>query len=410
MVSPQTGLAGGRADLRPVAARLDDLLCADPRAGASCPGGSCSCSTTVAATCVDRHRSTSGWSRSTTAAASSGSGRDAWGPVVPLAEAPTALVGLALAFLARARRRAGRGLARRRAAGEPLVEPRCTRPAHRGRGADPLPYGAVPGPASTSPAPDGVLDPRPPSRLADPDVRALVVTPWRGRPGAERARRHELRPPRRYDYVADGPAIYVDSFATIRREADLRGLPADAEKLAVRMIHGSGQVDLVADLVVHPRLVPRGAGRAGGRRADPVRRPDGRHGRHRRPAAGRQRGALPPHTTSGSRRSPREWGTTRTAAAVSLWEPHLDGRRGGDRQRPDRAVPPAGDADRRRRRGRPRSSAARSASSAPPSRRRRSIALADDHGIDVPFVTVRGRRGGSAMASSAVNALAQEEE
>ena len=37
-------------------------------------------------------------------------------------------------------------------------------------------------------------------------------------------------------------------------------------------------------------------------------------------------------------------------------------------------------------------------------------ALADDHGIDVPFVTVRGRRGGSAMASSAVNALAQEAE
>jgi precorrin-8X/cobalt-precorrin-8 methylmutase len=38
------------------------------------------------------------------------------------------------------------------------------------------------------------------------------------------------------------------------------------------------------------------------------------------------------------------------------------------------------------------------------------VAFADEHGIDVPFVTVRGRRGGSAMASSAVNALAQEEE
>ena len=36
--------------------------------------------------------------------------------------------------------------------------------------------------------------------------------------------------------------------------------------------------------------------------------------------------------------------------------------------------------------------------------------FADDHGVDVPFVTVRGRRGGSAMASSAINALAQEEE
>ena len=38
------------------------------------------------------------------------------------------------------------------------------------------------------------------------------------------------------------------------------------------------------------------------------------------------------------------------------------------------------------------------------------VAFRVDHGIDIPFVTVRGRRGGSAMASSAVNALAQEEE
>ena len=37
-------------------------------------------------------------------------------------------------------------------------------------------------------------------------------------------------------------------------------------------------------------------------------------------------------------------------------------------------------------------------------------AFAVDHGIDIPFVTVRGRRGGSAMASSAINALAQEAE
>jgi precorrin-8X/cobalt-precorrin-8 methylmutase len=37
-------------------------------------------------------------------------------------------------------------------------------------------------------------------------------------------------------------------------------------------------------------------------------------------------------------------------------------------------------------------------------------AFADDHDIDVPFLTVRGRRGGSAMAASALNALAQERE
>ena len=63
------------------------------------------------------------------------------------------------------------------------------------------------------------------------------------------------RPTRRYDYVDDGAAIYVESFATIRSEADLRSIPADAEKVAVRMIHGTGQVDLVRDLVIHPGLV-----------------------------------------------------------------------------------------------------------------------------------------------------------
>ena len=125
---------------------------------------------------------------------------------------------------------------------------------------------------------------------------------------------------------------------------------------------------------------------------------------------GGQRRALLPAATSGCRRWRSEWGTTRTAAAVSLWEPHLDGRGRRDRQRPDRAVPPAGDAGRRRARGRRRSSAARSGFIGAAESKEALVALAADHGIDVPFVTVRGRRGGSAMASSAVNALAQEAE
>ncbi len=49
------------------------------------------------------------------------------------------------------------------------------------------------------------------------------------------------RPTRHFEYVDDGAAIYVDSFATIRRESDLSSVPADAEKVAVRMIHGTGQ-------------------------------------------------------------------------------------------------------------------------------------------------------------------------
>ena len=105
----------------------------------------------------------------------------------------------------------------------------------------------------------------------------------------------------------------------------------------------------------------------------------------------------------------QEWGTTRTAAAVSLWAPHLDG-----------AVVAIGNAptalfhllemllD-----GAPRPAAIVGCPVGFIGARESKEALASfaaDHGIDVPFVTVRGRRGGSAMASSAVNALAQEQE
>jgi precorrin-8X/cobalt-precorrin-8 methylmutase len=105
----------------------------------------------------------------------------------------------------------------------------------------------------------------------------------------------------------------------------------------------------------------------------------------------------------------RAWGTTRTAAAVSLWEPRLEG-----------AVVAIGNAPtalfhllEMLRDGAPRPAAIvgcpvgfiGAAES-----KQALVDLAADAGIDVPYVTVRGRRGGSAMTSSALNALAQEEE
>jgi precorrin-8X/cobalt-precorrin-8 methylmutase len=216
------------------------------------------------------------------------------------------------------------------------------------------------------------------------------------------------RPARHYDYVDSGPAIYVDSFATIRREADLSGIPAGAEKLAVRMIHGSGQVDLADDLLVHPQVV------TAARQALEVGAPilcDATM-----VATGVTPSRLPGENqvlcTLNDPRVPglaREWRTTRTAAAVSLWAPLLDG-----------AVVAIGNAptalfhllemliD-----GAPRPAAIvgcpvgfiGAAES-----KQALVDLATDHGIDIPYVTVRGRRGGSAMTSSALNALAQEEE
>ncbi|MGN6162111.1 MAG: precorrin-8X methylmutase [Marmoricola sp.] len=216
------------------------------------------------------------------------------------------------------------------------------------------------------------------------------------------------RPARRFDYIDVGSAIYVDSFATIRREADLSGVPADAEKLAVRMIHGSGQVDLARDLLVHPRLVS--AARSALEEGAPILCDA------TMVATGVTRSRLPrgndvlcllndervPHLAS-------QWTTTRTAAAVSLWEPYLDG-----------AVVAIGNAptalfhllemllD-----GVPRPAAIvgcpvgfiGAAES-----KQALVDLGSTHGIDIPYVTVRGRRGGSAMTSSALNALAQEAE
>ncbi|WP_298516598.1 precorrin-8X methylmutase [uncultured Nocardioides sp.] len=215
-------------------------------------------------------------------------------------------------------------------------------------------------------------------------------------------------PPRRYDYVTDGAAIYRDSFATIRRETRLSAVPPDAEQLAVRMVHGSGQVDLVDDLVVHPRLVASArAALAGGA---PILC------EARMVAVGITAGRLPADNPVrcflGDEQVPAlaaQWGTTRTAAAVSLWEPHLDG-----------AVVAIGNAPTALFHllelliaGAPRPAAIVGCPVGFIGAAESKDALASiaaDHGIDVPFVTVRGRRGGSAITSSAVNALASEEE
>ncbi|MCV6186733.1 precorrin-8X methylmutase, partial [Pseudomonas aeruginosa] len=90
------------------------------------------------------------------------------------------------------------------------------------------------------------------------------------------------------DYIRDGQAIYRQSFATIRAEANLAGIPADLEKLAVRVIHACGMVDVVDDLRFSP-----GAGAAGppprGPRAGPRGGPGGGGG-----GGGPGRGGPPP--------------------------------------------------------------------------------------------------------------------
>ncbi|MPZ63181.1 MAG: precorrin-8X methylmutase [Propionibacteriales bacterium] len=216
------------------------------------------------------------------------------------------------------------------------------------------------------------------------------------------------RPSRHYEYVDDGAAIYQASFASIRREAALAGIPAVAERVAVRMVHGTGQVDLVPDLVIHPGLVTaaRGALESGAPILTDAHMV----------ASGVTRARLAKDNEVvcllRDEQVPalaREWGTTRSAAAVSLWEPMLGGSVVAIGNAPtalfhllemllDGAPLPAAII------GCPVGFIGAAES------KEALASLAADHGLDIPFLTVRGRRGGSAMTASALNALAQEKE
>jgi precorrin-8X/cobalt-precorrin-8 methylmutase len=205
------------------------------------------------------------------------------------------------------------------------------------------------------------------------------------------------------DYVRDGAAIYRQSFATIRAEADLTGVPADLEKVAVRMIHACGMVDLVDDLAFSPGVgtAARAALQAGAPiLADALMVAEGVT-RRRLPAGNEVLCTLrdPPVPDLAA-----ETGTTRSAAAVDLWLPWLDG-----------AVVAVGNAPTALFRllellagGAPRPAAVLGLPVGFVGAAESKVALAES-GL-APFVTVRGRRGGSAMAAAAVNALAQEEE
>jgi precorrin-8X/cobalt-precorrin-8 methylmutase len=215
---------------------------------------------------------------------------------------------------------------------------------------------------------------------------------------------HPARPPRRYDYVDDGAAIYVDSFATIRREASFAHLPADAERVAVRMVHGTGQIDLAHDLVIHPDLVP--TARTALRLGAPIITDA------HMVASGVTRARLPRDNevlcALRDERVPelaKAMGTTRSAAALSLLSDRLDG-----------AVVAIGNAPtalfhllEMLHDGAPRPAAIIGCPVGFIGAAESKQAL-EEADLGIPFLTVRGRRGGSAMTASALNALAQERE
>jgi precorrin isomerase len=206
------------------------------------------------------------------------------------------------------------------------------------------------------------------------------------------------------DYVRDGQAIYRQSFATIRAEADLSGVPADLEKLVVRVIHACGMVDVARDI-----RFSDGAGTAG-RTAlangapilcDARMVADGVT-RSRLPAANEVLCLLGDPSVP---ELARTIGNTRSAAAVELWRPWLEGSIVAIGNAPTALFYLLEMLDA----GAPRPAlilgfpvgfvgAAES----------KAMLAADSRGV--PYVIVEGRRGGSAMAAAAVNALASETE
>jgi precorrin-8X/cobalt-precorrin-8 methylmutase len=202
-------------------------------------------------------------------------------------------------------------------------------------------------------------------------------------------------------YERDPDAIYRKSFATIAAEADLSGLPPDIHVLAARVIHACGMVDVAADLEASP-----GAAKAG---TDAIRNGAPVLVDAQMVARGimteRLRDA-PVICRLNDNRVPdmaEALGTTRSAAAVDLWMPILSG-----------AVIAIGNAPTALFRllellteGAPRPALILGFPVGFVGAAESKRALADlAPALEVPFVTVHGRRGGSAMAAAAVNALA----
>jgi len=205
------------------------------------------------------------------------------------------------------------------------------------------------------------------------------------------------------EYLRDGRAIYARSFAIIRSEADLSAFTPDSHELVVRMIHACGMVDLTKHIVMHPQLVhaTRAALSSGAPILCDAEMVARGITRSRLPCDNRVICTLSDATVP---QRAAQVKTTRSAAAVDLWANALAG-----------AVVAIGNA---------------------PTALFRLLELLDAgiarpaailgipvgfvgaaeskdelirNSRGVPFLTVRGRLGGSAIVAAAVNALARHD-
>lgn len=127
-----------------------------------------------------------------------------------------------------------------------------------------------------------------------------------------------------WSYETDGAAIYRQSFATIRAEADLARFDPDEEPVVVRMIHAAGLVGLERDVAMTPGFAA--AARAALATGAPIlcdaRMVSEGITRPRLPADNAVICTLHDPSVPGLA---ARMGTTRSAAALELWRPHLAG-------------------------------------------------------------------------------------
>jgi precorrin-8X/cobalt-precorrin-8 methylmutase len=203
-------------------------------------------------------------------------------------------------------------------------------------------------------------------------------------------------------YIKDGAEIYRQSFATIRREADLARFSKLEERVAVRIIHACGQVETAADIAFTQGAVE--AASAALRRGAPI------FCDSRMVAEGITRARLPLNNevvctlnNPATAALAAKIGNTRSAAALDFWGERLGGALVAIGNAPtalfrllemiaDGAPPPAAIV------GMPVGFVGAAES--------KEALLASG----MPAIVVRGRKGGSAMAAAAVNALASERE
>jgi precorrin-8X/cobalt-precorrin-8 methylmutase len=202
------------------------------------------------------------------------------------------------------------------------------------------------------------------------------------------------------EYLRDPSAIYARSFAIIAAEARFGAMPMEARKIATRVIHACGMVEIASDLIISDGFVSAAVSALQNSGAILADSEMVRHGILHRDFRAK---AICTLSDPRTREIAAANQTTRSAAAVELWRPHIAGTLAVIGNAPTALFALLENIDA----GWPTPSAiiAFPVGFVGAAEAKEKL-IENPHGI--PFITLPGRRGGSAMAAAAVNALIEE--